>query len=163
MAVTDYTTSDLVRSVLGVSADELENTTIETTVYGTRLDEAAYTLAPGLPADFATIGAVPSPTPTQTRFLNLVEAWATYQMAYFLLTSVAMFAPKEIEASRDRFARVDDPYSFLRSSIPASLALISKQLLAVYAQLMPSEPIPDTVDLTYVDTVDLGTDPVTGV
>lgn len=163
MAVTDYTTSDEIRSVLGVASEEIANTVIEATAYGTRLDEAAYALSPSLPEDFVTIGALPAPTALQIRFLNLVQAWATYQVAFFLLASVSMFAPQEIEASRDRFARIDNPYDFLRGSVANSLGMLAKQLLAVYAQLTPTEPIPDTVDQEYVAVIDLGTDPVTGV
>lgn len=163
MAVTDYTTSASVRAVLGVAEEELEDTTIESTVFGTRLDETFYGMNASLPDDFLTIGALGAPSTLQIRFLNLVEAFAAYQVAGFLLGSVALFAPQEIEASRDRFARVADPYKDLRSDVSNTLAMLTRQLLAVYAQLDPGTPVEDAVDVTYVDTVDLGVDPVTGV
>lgn len=163
MDVTDLTDSDLVRAVLGVSEEELENTTIESTIFGARLTEDMYALNASMPGDFETIVDLPVPSALQTRFLNLVEAWASYTVASYLLESISMFAPKEIEASRDRFARVEDPYSQLKADVTRALATVTSRLLAVYAQLDPVTPVTAAEELTYATTIDLGTDPVTGV
>lgn len=162
MAVTDYTTTASIRAVLGVSEEELADATITDLIYATQLVEDLYALNADLPADYATIKALPSPSTLQTRFLNMGATWASYDVASKLLASVAMFAPKVIIGNGDEVDRVNDPYADLRNDVAATLKLLTPRLLTLYGQVEPAAPAPAAVARVYSATADLGTDPVTG-
>ena len=163
MAITDYTTTASIRAVLGVSDDELEDTTILDPVYSTLLDEALNDLNPSLATDYATIKAIPSPTPDQKRFLNLISTWSAYTVTQSLLVSVAMFAPQQITAEKDSQVRVSDPYKDLAQSVSELISDLAGRILTLYAKLFPAHVAPvKTVRLNMV-SVGLPVDPVTGV
>lgn len=164
MPLTDYTTYPEVRAVLGVAEEELEDEVLALPLYATLLEESIYSMATGLAAAYVLIKAIPEQDrdANQTRLINLVSAWAAYQVAYQLLTSVSMFAPKTIESDKDKQDRIVDPYAALRVAIPAHLAVLAGRILGLYGILFPLEPLPTLVTPINVVVVGLGTDPITG-
>ncbi len=161
MAITTYTTPDEVRAVLGVAPEELEDATILLPIYETQLIEDIYDLGPTLAADYATIKAG-AQTPQTTRFVNLVNTWACYDLAQQLLPATPMFAPKTITSDKDTAQRVEDPYALLQERIDSAMSRFEERILALYAILMPGNPAPVPIDRVMVVDVGLSVDPITG-
>lgn len=164
MAITDYTTSISIRAAIGVSDDELESATIEDIIYSVQLDEALHDLGPTLADDYTTVkNSTPPLTKDQTRFVNLINTWAAYTVSTMLMTSLPMFAPKEIKSDKDALTRIDDPYKDVRTNIVQSASTLAGRILKLYAQLFPSQKAPTAVTYINVISVGLPSDPVTGV
>lgn len=162
MALTDYTTYDEVRAVLGVAEEELEDEVLALPLYATELEESIYALAPGLPAAYVAIKAEPLPTPDQARFLRLMSVWASYTVGVHLLGALSMFAPKTIESDKDKQERVQDPYLWLRGQLPAAAGTYASRILALYLILFPGAPVPIATAQINVVNAGLATDPITG-
>lgn len=162
MAVTDYTTYAEIRAVLGVAEEELEDETLALPIYGTMLDEDLLDLNAGLPANYATLKALPTPNTDQSRFLSLVSAWSSYEVADQLLGALAMFGPKIIQSDKDSAERITDPYAALREQVPAVLSRLEGRILALYAILFPGNPAPVPVTAINVVNAGLAVDPITG-
>ncbi len=163
MALTDYTTYDEVRAVLGVAEEELEDVTLALPIYETLLEEDLADLSPNMEANYTAVKGLPTPSPNETRFLRLISAWSAYRVAIHLLSPLAMFGPKVIESDKDKEERIQDPYAALREQVPVAANVLKGRILALYAILFPGESQPVPVDVISVVVVGLGTDPITGV
>lgn len=162
MAITDYTTPTSIRAIIGVSDDEISDATITDVVYSIMLDEALYDLSPTLATDYATVKALPTPTADQTRFLNLINTWCAYQVASQLMTSLELFAPKEIKSEKDAFTRIDNPYADIEANIVQILGTLGTRILNLYADLFPAQLPPKVTTIVSAVAVGLPLDPVTG-
>lgn len=162
MAILDYTTPTSIRAIIGVSDDEISDATIEDVVYSVMLNEALIDLSPTLVADYTTVKAILTPSADQTRFLNLVNTWCAYQVASQLMTSLELFAPKEIKSEKDAFTRIDDPYKDIEANIIQILSTLGTRILKLYAVLFPSQSTPTSTAIVSALAVGLPIDPVTG-
>lgn len=164
MALTDYTTYDEVRAVLGVAEDELENETLALPIYATVLEEDLGDLAPTLLTNYTVIKALDPAqiSPDQARFLRLVAVWAAYDVAMQCLGSISMFAPKTIESDKDKEERIQDPYAALRGTLPAAAATMAARILRLFFILFPTAPAVVLVTPINVVNAGLATDPITG-
>lgn len=162
MALTDYTTYDEVRGILGVAEEEIPDAVMSLDVYYTTLLEDMYALAPGMQANYEATKALPVPTASQARFVRLVKAWSGYDVAAQHLDSLSMSAPKTIESDKDKTDRMADPYEQIRANLPGRLATVRDRLLGLYVELFPGDPVPARPTATVIIAVGLGTDPITG-
>lgn len=162
MAITDYTTYDEIRAILGVAPEELEDVTIALPTYGFMLSEGLLDLVETLEDDYATVSAIVPATKNTTRFVNLINAWAGYQVAGQLMVSIEMFAPQTIKSDKDEQTRVADPYKGLQEAITATLADLRARILKLYPLVLPGVIVPDAVAEVLMVNVGLATDPVTG-
>ena len=164
MAITEYTTPDSVRAILGVSDDELEDEVIGNAVYTTLLDEALLDLSPTLPANFKVVQEQDTKTSDEARFVARVQTWSAYFLANLLLTSAETFSPQILKSEKDAFERVVDPFAHLREDVPGMMEYLRAKIDASYAILFPAEDIADSATVRIlVVNAGLGTDPVTGV
>lgn len=135
MALIDFTTYDEVRSVLGVSTDEISDETIALGVYETGLKIELQAVATGLSAAYLA-ASQKSPVARSTSEQDLVDAvrlFSTYAVARQLTTSMPMAAPKEQtdnKASMVRFAT--DPYKETVRSVKESFEKYRGYLSTLY-------------------------------
>lgn len=155
-------TTDSVRAILGVSAQELPDTVLTNSIYSVRLREDLRDLNSRIVTDFATYAALDTLTDDQDRFLDLTQTYAAYQVAWQCLTSLPMFAPLTIKDEKAELTRNVNAYDRLKADVGAVLALIRGKMLAAYAVLNPDAPAPLAVDRILSLTVGLSADPVTG-
>lgn len=164
MAFTDITSTDSVRAALGVSEKEIKDEVLLNPIYMTRLTESIYDMHPAMLADFVVAVAVAEAVRTedQDRFVNLVQAYASYHLAQQCLGSVAMFAPQTIKSDRSEKTRSADPYTQLRKDINETLPLIRVRLRSVYPKINPQATAPSAVERLRVLAAPLGANPITG-
>lgn len=162
MALTTYTTYPEVRAVLGVSSTELPDSVLSLGIYGTMADLGLEDVHADIPASFSTVSALPSPTTQQQRFVDLVKLYVPYLLAKELLTSLPMFAVKQLSDGRAEFQRQADIYDDLKDGIDSALLSLRFRLAAAYNTLYPDAGIA-TGRATFNITVasGLATDPVT--
>jgi len=142
MALTEFTTPDSIRSVLGVSAKELEDTTLLQKRYETMLIEDVLALHAQMLEDFRTTFALPTKTDDEQRFLDLFEAFAAHQVAKQCLGSIEMFAPRRITDGKSELERSTDPYKRLRDDVAAVLNILRIRLREAYARINPDATPP---------------------
>jgi len=161
-ALTEYTSPDDIRAALGVTSDELPDATISLKLYEYGLTADLEEIDSGLPAQFAEVKAVSTPSAEQTRFLEATALFATYAVAKHLLTSLPLFAFKEVtdgKASDVRFAL--DPYKATTERVEAKFAQAATRLKAAIAGLESASAASPTLR-TFFSVASLSSDPVTG-
>lgn len=163
MALVDFTTFDDVRAALGVSSDELEDSTLSLAVYEFNLKRELRELAGSLPSTYATVAAATQRTDAQTQLFESVRLFSTYAVAWHLCASLPMFSPKEVTDSKASFSRyaagtleetisrVEMQYGTFKAYVQASLT-----------NLDAAAPQAVATVLTHAVRVGLAQDPVTG-
>lgn len=160
--ITEYSSYGAVRAVLGVSPREIEDTVIDLPMYEVLLLEDFLDMSSTMAADYATAKNAVSPTAIETRFVRILQTYASYQVASTLLGSVSMFAPKDITDGKASLARVADPYAALKENVAQSLGYVRQRLLAAYEAYSPANVAPAAVRRSWVVGVGLANDPVAG-
>lgn len=161
--ITDYTTHEDVRAVLGVEADELENETLELHVYASGLESDLYEINPQLQTIFKDIGLKPVDTKTdkELRVESLTKAFATYSLAKQVSTSLPMFAPRSLadgKASLTRFS--GEPYADVIDNINAQYKITRSRLQAALDDLLTFTRTRSAAAIFFAVKPDY--DPVTG-
>ena len=164
MAITSYTSYDEVRAVLGVSTDELEDSTLALPLYDYGLQAELNDISATLAADFTEVLAIASQSRTavQAWFYQTTKLFATYSVARQLCSALPLFGPKDIsdgKATVSRFA--DSPYRTVIKAVQDGLNTARLRLESAHAQLNSSSS--KVVTQSYLLASALGTDPVTGV
>lgn len=160
MLITDYTTYDDVRAVLGVSTDELEDTTLALETYASALLLDLEDVDVALPATYSALPGT-GRTAAQERFFVTVRLFATYAVARQLTSSLPMFGPKDItdgKAGVTRFA--DSPYKETIKRLQAEYDRYRTRLEKAYAGLTAGAytlTVP-----TFLSVASPTSDPVTG-
>lgn len=160
--LTDYTSYAAVRAVLGVSSDEIEDTVIALPMYEIMLVEDLLDLNPSMNDDYSVVRVIASKTAIEARFAQIVQTYASYQVAYTLLGAAPMFAPKDIKDGKAGVARVADPFQPLQASIAQALSYIRIKLLSSYEAYAPAELAPQAISRDFLTSTGLSLDPVTG-
>jgi hypothetical protein len=161
----DFTTPDEVRAALGVSDDELEDTTLALPVYSTNLEAELRDVNVSLISRFQEVSSMPDAqrSDAQSWFLQVTRLFATYVVARQLCTSLPMFSPKEItdgKASVVRFS--SDPYQ-------ATITMVEEQYRVNQARTRTAFDAAAAVPVQTVFTArtlmatSRGIDPVTGI
>lgn len=136
-----YTTYDDIRAALGVSSDELEDTTLSLAVYQFGLSADVRAVSLTLASDVATVRAkaVETRTEQESVLLEAMTLFATYSVAKQLLGALPLFAPKEMtdgKAGQARFAL--DPYKATIKSVNEDYGRYRAALVTAYADYKSS-------------------------
>ena len=137
--ITDYTTHEDVRAVLGVEADELENETLELHVYASGLESDLYEINPQLSVIYKDIGLKDKDqrTALELRVESLTKAFATYSLAKQVSASLPMFAPRSLADGKSTLTRFSgEPYADVIDSINAQYKLARSRLQAALDELL---------------------------
>lgn len=107
MPITTFTSYDEIRAVLGVSSDELEDTTLALGVYSHSLLADLEGIDSALPSEFEAVAAIveASRTAAQQRFYGAVKLFAPYAVAVQLASSLPLFAPKSLTDGKAGMSR----------------------------------------------------------
>ena len=108
--ITQYTTYGDVRGALGVTEDDIEDTTLSLTLYADHLQTELEDVDLDLIELWESVKAQPSPTAVQTRFLKAARLFATYAVAKHLTGSLPMFAARQVGDGKAVVQRFDTPY-----------------------------------------------------
>lgn len=133
--ITDYTTYAEIRSALGVSDEELEDTTLALNMYALALDAALKRIGTALPADYAVIKAKieSARSGAEADVLDAVQLFTVYQIAAEL-TGLPLFSPKQITDGKAGFSRyADSPYKEAIKQVRQKLDLYQTSLMNFYA------------------------------
>lgn len=163
MDLDNYTTPAQVRSVLGVSDDELDDATVKLEVYTSGLGEDLREVSETLDSVYAAINGndEATRTPAEARVWRMTRLFSTYSMAKRVGGSLSMFGPKSLvegKASMTRFS--GDPYKATLANIAEEFDLARQRLLDALAGLQSG-----TIKVKLrplMAAVNLATDPVIG-
>lgn len=161
--LTDFTTYDDIRAVLGVSDEELEDLTIALSTYIDQLELTLADIDAGLQAAYVTVAAKQEATRTvaEQKFYKLTRLFSSFAVARDLLTSLDLFAAKVItdgKASVQRF----DTYEETRKAVLSMFSTLRKRLDVAYALIdIAHAPVQSAVAIFAVKSA-LAIDPVTG-
>lgn len=130
MQLTDLTSYDQVRAVLGVSDEDLADTTLELPIYRQELQMKLEDVHPDLETLYVSIAALSQPSRTlqQQKLFNVVQVYAAHALARTLLTSAALFAPKNITDGRAGVERFQDPFALLRDDLDNAIIALKERL-----------------------------------
>lgn len=162
MLLTDYTTYNEVRAVLGVDLDELSDNTLALEVYLRSLELELQGIAAALPADFATVKVVAeaSRTASQQAFYAAVKLFAPYAVAVQLSSGLSLFAPKTVTDGKAVVTRDSSaPYKAAIEECKANYSRFRVVLVNAYAAYKGSASV-GTVRPFFV-VVSPASDPVT--
>jgi len=164
MTLIDFTSYDDVRAALGVSQDEIKDTTLSLDLYAFNLTSELEGISLTLIPTFTTVTAiaVDERSAVQTRFFQTAKLFACYAVAKQLCTSLPMFAPKEqtdSKATLGRFAQ--DPYKATIARIVADYETNKARLATALEGLTP-EVARVITSRPYFSVVSALVDPVTG-
>lgn len=162
MALSDYTSPNSVRAVLGISAKEISDVVITDDVYLTNMLESLRAISTTLAADYLVAKALPTPTAAQARFSLLAGTFCAYAVAAQLVSTLPLAAPQLITDGKSQQGRIANPYSALLPSLLASLTYVQGNLVDAYSDVNPAIVKPDKKSRTMVTSVGLAVDPVTG-
>ena len=158
-----YATADEIRAVLGVSPEELEDTTIERPLYVRQLQFDLADVGEGVEAAYLVVSAMSPSTRSvkEQKLYDVTAVYSSYVISRLLLTSLGLFAPKQITDGRASQTRIEDPYKRVREGVEASYAVLRNRLLVAYTALGNSVGV--VTNLAYVVTAPLSVNPITGV
>lgn len=161
--ITDYTTYDDIRSALGVSSEELEDTTLGLETWDHHLMFELEDIHATLPSIYADITdtAVASRTPSEVKLHRATRIFATLAVANALTASLPMFGPKNISDGKALISRfADAPYKAVMEKVAAQYDRAKDRLASAWAELNASTAT--FTSRSYMGVSTLGTDPVTG-
>lgn len=161
--ITTYTTYAEIRSILGVSNEEVPDEELSLPIWSLLLDDKLTDLSESVATNFTTLKAIPEVdrTTPQKKFLATASLYASYVVAQELLTALPMFGFKQVtdgKAEQERFDRWDD----LKSGVQKGFSAMRLKLRLALAAVDPSYSTPLPVSGTFIVTTGLATDPVTG-
>ena len=92
--LTDYTTYNDIRAVLGVSEDDLTDATLALQTYDDYLTQELEDIDIDLPDTYATTLALSAPTSAETRFVKACSLFVIFFVAKTLIVVFFLFAAK---------------------------------------------------------------------
>ena len=161
MPITDYTSYDQIRAVLGVSLDEITDTTLALEVYDTELDYDLSSLSATLASEYAVIAAkLPvDRTTDETEKYITTRVYSTYSVAKTLLYSLPMFAPQSISDGKAKVSRFSNsPLDMIRQNVIGQYEKWKRTLLGVIS----GSGSASITSRPYMDVGIPASDPVTG-
>jgi hypothetical protein len=162
--ITDLTSYAEIRSLLGVSDEEISDDELALPIWSMLLTEKLSAVSDSVSTNFASIGLVPeaSRTPAQKKFLATTSMYAAYAVAQELLTALPMFGFKKLtdgKAEIERFDRWED----LKAGIEKGANAMRVKLRLALAAIDPTYAIPTAITSVLIVSTGIATDPVTGV
>lgn len=160
MAVSDYTTNDEIRAVLGVSEDELEDTTLDLPIYGLQLNTALFKVYSGLSGIYKTVSETPEEdrTASEQRLYDSTRIYAAYKLGRILLGSLKMFAPQKITDGKGEQNRFSDPFEIMRGDFDTMLNDVEDIIWGILEEDGIVRPAVSTRNILFV--AGIGNDPV---
>jgi hypothetical protein len=163
--LTNFTSYDEIRAVLGVSVDELEDATLALPLYVRNLVFELTDLAEDMDTVYLTIAALPAVgrSAAQQRFYDVAQLYSAYSTSKQLLTSLPLFSPKQMLDGRAEFERHADPFDDVRAGVIEGLHQARKRLLTLYQVVTgTAAPVFAVTAPIFVRSTGIATDPVTG-
>lgn len=163
MDVTAYTTYDDIRAALGVSVDELEDTTISLKVYSVGLEADLRDVSANLISDLEAVRSkLPGDrTSSESWLLDTASMFATYSVARQLTAALPLFALKEITDSKAAEARfAGNPFESTIRMIQAQFDVARDRLSTAYDQAKSTTTVTEVV--SFLRVVRPARDPVLG-
>lgn len=160
MSITSYTTYDDVRAALGVSDQDLSDSTLGLTLYDDALAMELAAVSPNIETLFASTNAQPSHTDAEKQLLRATRTFATYAVARELVPAMRMFAVQQVTDSKAAMSRFSDPLAQIAKDIEKKYQLTKDALLAALASVV-GQSSPST-QRQYLYVVSPAYDPVTG-
>ena len=158
-ALTDFTSYDEVRAVIGVSDEELEDNTLALPLYIIKLQMDLEDLSVDLEALYLAAKTSASPSAVEQKLVDVVSVFSAYAVAQHLLTSLPLFAPQRITDGRAETGRVADPFEGVREGVTSTLQLL-KQRISKLLELL-GQQVAVTTARVYTRTAGLAVDPIT--
>jgi hypothetical protein len=164
MALLDFISFDDVRAALGVSSDEITDTTLSLDLYEFNLVSELESIGLTLIADYEAQKASAPDTWTeeQTRFHQAVKLFSAYAVAKQATVALPMFSPKEQtdgKAALVRFAQ--NPYKDTIAAILQAYDVYRTKLEAAYG-VIKMTGTPEASTRPYFIVATPAYDPVTG-
>jgi hypothetical protein len=161
--LTDYTSPDTVRALLGINDLEVEDAQLALEVYNLVVESGLDALSVTVLPLYETVKAVPeaSRTPTQKRYYSSVQMYSATLVALELLPSLPMAVPRKIGDEKAITERVNDPFKLLSENLAASLAVLGTRIKATLTILDPGF-VSTAVVRRFASVVGLSPDPVIG-
>lgn len=164
MAISDFISFDDVRAALGVSEDEIKDTTLSLDLYEYNLVSELESIDLTLISIYETQkGSAPSTwTAEQIRFYQAVKLFSVYAVAKQATVALPMFGPKEQtdgKASVVRFAL--DPYKATIDAVLTQYDVFREKLIKAFSDIGPTAPPPES-SRPYLVVATPTYDPVTG-
>lgn len=161
--LTDYTTYNDIRSALGVSVDEIDDSTLLLEMHDNHLRFELDEVNANLASAYATVVAIASMSRTaaQAKLYRATRLFATSAVANSLAGSLPMFGPKDIsdgKATVSRFA--DAPYKSVIKAVQGQYGINRDRVKQAYAELSSSSST--TTVRSYMSAARPVTDPVVG-
>ena len=161
MALSDFTSFEDVRAALGVTEDELSDTTLDLRLYEYTLKADLERVDANLVGNYTAALALPNPNTAQIRLVESTKVFSTYAVARHLLAALPMFAFKEVtdgKASDTRFAL--DPYKATTERVEALFLEALSRVKEAAAGLSPgAAPV---VRRSFMAVASPASDPVRG-
>lgn len=159
-AMTDFTSYDSIRAVLGVAIEEIPDATCGNVIYLTQLTERLLAINSTLTADYIALLPGPPVAATDLRFFNLVQTYAAYYVAGRMVGSLPLFAAKTIADQQETAERVVNPFDGLKDDIDFTIGSLLTLLGDAYAAVKSTTAAAVTPRVLVVST-GLALDPVT--
>jgi len=162
VSILTYTEYIDIRTVLGVTEEELTDESLSAAVLSHTLNDEFKQINVTLQVDLdAAIAASPRTTEEQ-ELVDAGSAFATYAVALQCLDSLPMLAPKARQEGKSSFTRFSDsPYKFTAEQLKAAyLRSRSRLLSAHYAYTNTESPPVSALPLCGISSP--SSDPVTG-
>lgn len=164
MNISNYTTYDEIRAVLGVSEEEISNTDLALPVWGTALEMKFEEISDLILTTYDTVSNISesSRTPNQQKFYILTRFYAAYAVGEELLATQPMFSFKRVtdgKAEAERFDKWED----VKSGVIKGASVAKKRLKLALGLLGVGYSAPSEVILVPIVSTGIATDPVTGV
>ena len=144
MALTDYTSYAEVRAVLGVSATELPDSVLAQPQWDSLLTLDLEDVSTNLPAKYAymvemyaEVFAEPADglLKNERRFYELTRLYASYSTARTLLTSLPLFAVKDLTDGRASFSRGIGDFAEVRDAVLGMCTTLKSKLSIAYLKI----------------------------
>ena len=160
--LTEFTSYEEIRAVLGVSPEELEDVTLSMPLYEQLLKLEIESVGVGIVAAFQTVSVLspPARTAPQQLLYDVARLYSAYAIANHLLTSLPYFGELRIQDERAQKERVSDPYEKTKIGVQAWLANLRLRLSAAFVAVVGGTAVSRTVRTLTVAT-GIALDPVT--
>ena len=160
MAVLTYTTYADIRAALGVSDEDLEDSTLGLNLYANYLTQEMEDVSLTLESTFTTAAAVVTPSAEQTRFLTATRLFATFAVAKQLTAALPLFSAKQISDGKATMQRFDNPYRDTIKNVLEQYDRTRNRLISALSALGTSTTA--SVTKSYFSVVSPDTDPIVG-
>lgn len=145
MALTNYTTYDQVRALLGVHDKELTDQVLSLPMYNTLLEMELLAVDADLITQYESARAAAIPSTLQRRFVDVVSLYATYVVGVQALVSAPYFAEKRMSDGNAEKERNDDPFAIVASNIANQMPTILARLRTLFLNLVGNEATAEVI------------------